>query len=57
MRRRRSFSTAQPAVAEPFALRFAPYKIPRLDTGLRVLDAQDALADRLGPAFADRARP
>lgn len=77
------FGVAETAAPSPFALRFAPYRIPRLDTGLGVLDAQDALArlaadptlryvsdgdperisfpaalaDRLSPAYADRARP
>ncbi len=38
------FGVAEISSPSPFSLRFDPNRIPRLDTGLGVLDAQDALA-------------
>ena len=40
------FGVAEIASPSPYSIRFDRYRIPRLDTGLGVLDAQDAL-DRL----------
>lgn len=38
------FGVAEISSPSPFSIRFDRYRIPRLDTGLGVLDAQDALA-------------